>query len=51
MARSVNVLLACVAMLAAAVLAYALTPSRLMARSHDAFDIDARSPRAFGDWS
>ncbi|RBP10607.1 EpsI family protein [Roseiarcus fermentans] len=51
MARSMNVLLACVAMLAAAALAYVLTPSRLMARSHEAFDIDAHIPHAFGEWS
>ena len=51
MARSLNVLLACVAMLAAAGLAYLMTPHRLMARSHEVFDIDARIPRAFGEWS
>jgi EpsI family protein len=51
MTRSVNVALACVAMLAAAVLAYALTPHRLMARTHDVFNIDANVPHAFGEWS
>ena len=51
MARSVNVALACVAMLAAAVLAYVLTPHRLMARTHDVFDIDAHVPKAFGEWA
>ena len=51
MARSVSVVLASVAMLAAALLAYMLTPHRLMARAHDAFDIDAHIPHAFGDWS
>ena len=51
MTRSVNLLLACAAMLAAAGLAYVLTPHRLMARTHDAFDIDAHIPKAFGDWS
>ena len=51
MARSINLALACVAMLAAAVLAYALKPHRLMARTHDVFDIDARVPHAFGEWS
>ncbi len=50
MARSINLAAACVAMLAAALLAYVLTPHRLMARTHDAFDIDAHIPRAFGDW-
>ncbi len=51
MARSVNLVLSCLAMLAAALLAYALTPHRLMARTHEVFDIDAHIPRAFGDWS
>jgi EpsI family protein len=51
MARSVNLAMACVAMLAAAVLAYVLTPHRLMARTHEVFDIDAHVPRAFGDWA
>ena len=51
MGRSVNIALACVAMLAAAMLAYVLTPHRLMARAHDVFDIDAHIPHAFGEWS
>src|SRR5271166_6738684 len=51
MTRSVNVALASVAMVAAALLAYVLTPHRLMARTHDVFDIDARVPHAFGEWS
>lgn len=51
MARSINVALACVAMLAAAMMAYVITPHRLMARTHDVFDIDAHIPHAFGDWS
>ena len=51
MARSINMVLSCVAMLAAALLAYTLTPHSLMARTHEAFDIDARIPHAFGDWS
>jgi EpsI family protein len=38
-------------MLAAALLAVALTPHRLMARTHDVFDIDSRIPHAFGEWS
>ncbi len=50
MARSVNTALACAAMLAAALLAYVLTPHRLMARTHEAFDIDAHIPHAFGEW-
>ncbi len=50
MARSINLVLACVAMLAAAGLAYAMKPHRLMARTHEAFDIDAHIPHAFGDW-
>jgi EpsI family protein len=51
MNRSVNVVLASVAMVAAALLAYVLTPHRLMARTHDVFDIDARVPHAFGEWA
>ena len=50
MARSTNVLLACVALLAAMLLATVLTPHRLMARTHDVFDIDKHLPTAFGDW-
>ncbi len=51
MTRSVNLALACVAMLAAAALAYVMTPHRLMARTHDAFNIDAHVPRSFGEWA
>ena len=51
MARSINLALSCVAMLAAALLAYVVQPHRLMARTHDVFDIDAHVPHAFGDWS
>jgi EpsI family protein len=51
MARSVNIILSCVALLAAAVLAYVMTPHRLMARTHDVFNIDEHVPRAFGEWS
>jgi EpsI family protein len=51
MARSINLVLSCVAMLAAALLAYVMQPHRLMARTHDMFDIDAHIPHAFGDWS
>ncbi len=51
MARKVNLVLSCAAMLAAALLAYVVTPHRLMARTHDVFDIDAHIPHAFGDWS
>lgn len=50
MARSINLILACVAMLAAAGMAYAMKPHRLMARSHETFDIDAHIPHAFGAW-
>ncbi len=50
MARSINLILACVAMLAAAGIANAMKPHRLMARSHEAFDIDAHIPHAFGEW-
>ena len=51
MSRSVNLMLCCVAMLAAAALAYVMTPHRLMARTHEVFDIDAHVPKAFGEWS
>jgi hypothetical protein len=50
MARSTNVLLACVAMLAAVLLVVVLTPHRLMARTHEVFDIEKHLPTAFGDW-
>ena len=50
MARSTNVLLACVAMLAAMLLAVVMTPHKLMARTHDAFDIEKHLPTQFGDW-
>jgi EpsI family protein len=51
MARSVNLALACVAMIAAAALAYVMTPHRLMARTHEGFNIDAHVPRSFGGWA
>src|SRR5580700_2487039 len=51
MARSVNVILCCVALLAASLLAYVMTPHRLMARTHDVFNIDEHVPRSFGVWS
>jgi EpsI family protein len=50
MARSTNILLACVAMLGAMALAVAITPRNLMARTHDVFNIDQRLPTRFGDW-
>ncbi len=50
MARSTNVLLACVAMLAAMLLAVVMTPHKLMARTHDVFDIEKHLPTQFGDW-
>ena len=50
MARSTNILLACVAMLGAMLLAVALTPRNLMARTHDVFNIDQHLPTQFGDW-
>ena len=51
MTRSLNILLACVAMLAAALLASMMTPHRLMARTQALFDIESHIPYAFGDWS
>ncbi len=50
MARSTNILLACVAMLAAMLLAVVMTPHKLMARTHDVFDIEKHLPTQFGDW-
>jgi EpsI family protein len=50
MARSTNILLACVAMLGAMALAVAMEPRNLMARTHDVFNIDKRLPTQFGDW-
>ena len=50
MARSTNILLACVAMLAAMLLAVVMTPHKLMARTHEVFNIDKRLPTQFGDW-
>lgn len=51
MARSVNIAAACVAMLLAALVGFVLTPHQLMARTHDAFNIDAHIPHAFGPWA
>jgi len=51
MARSINLICAGVAMLAAALLAVAIEPHKLMARTQDVFDIDAHVPHAFGDWA
>jgi EpsI family protein len=51
MARLANLILGCVALLAATLLAYVLTTRDLMARTHDAFDIDSHIPHAFGEWS
>jgi EpsI family protein len=50
MARSTNILLACVAMLGAMLLAVEMTPHKLMARTHDVFNIDQHLPTKFGDW-
>ena len=50
MKRAANIVLGCVAMLAAALLAQVMTPRHLMARTHDVFDIDKHIPRAFGEW-
>src|SRR5271170_6194010 len=49
MTRSVNVILCCVALLAAALLAHVMTPHRLMAPTHEVFNIDEHVPRAFGE--
>ena len=50
MARSTNILLACVAMLGAMLLAVAMEPRNLMARTHETFNIDQHLPTQFGDW-
>ena len=50
MARSTNILLACIAMLGAMLLAVEMTPHKLMARTHDVFNIDQHLPTTFGDW-
>lgn len=50
MARTTHILLACVAMLGAMALAVAITPHRLMARTHEVFDINKHLPTRFGDW-
>ena len=50
MARTTHILLACAAMLGAMALAVAITPHRLMARTHEVFDIDKHLPTQFGDW-
>ena len=50
MARTTNILLACVAMLGAMLLAMAMTPHNLMAHTHDVFDVDKHLPTKFGDW-
>ena len=50
MSRSTNILLACVAMLGAMLLAVEMTPHKLMARTHDVFNIDQHLPTKFGDW-
>jgi EpsI family protein len=51
MARSTHILLACVAMLGAMLLAAAITPHRLMARTHEVFNVDRHLPTTFGDWA
>jgi EpsI family protein len=51
MNRPTNLLLACAAMLSAMLLAVVLTPHNLMARTHDAFDINKRLPTKFGEWT
>ena len=50
MTRSTNIVLGCVAMLAATMLAFVLTPRNFMAQTHAVFDIDKHIPSAFGEW-
>ena len=51
MTRSTNLILSCIALLGAALPAYVMIPHRLMARTHDVFEIDTHIPHAFGEWS
>ncbi len=51
MNRYTNIVLACIAMLGAAVLAEVFTPHHLMARTQEAFNIEDHIPHAFGQWS
>ena len=50
MSRSTNILLACMAMLGAMLLAVVMKPHNLMARTHEVFNIDQHLPTKFGDW-
>ena len=50
MARPTHILLACLAMLGAMALAVAITPHKLMAHTHEVFNIDKHLPTQFGDW-
>jgi EpsI family protein len=49
--RYTSIILACVAMLGAGVLAEVFTPHQLMARTQEAFNIEKRIPYAFGQWT
>ena len=51
MARPAMLMMCCAALLGAALLAFALTPRHLMARTHEGFDIDNHIPKSFGDWT
>jgi EpsI family protein len=50
MSRSTNILLACMAMLGAMLLAVVMTPHNLMARTHEVFNIEQHLPTKFGGW-
>jgi EpsI family protein len=48
--RSLQAAFAALAILSAAVVAFALVPREIMARSSDTFDLEKIVPREFGDW-
>lgn len=49
-ARTIQTVLASLAILAAAGVAYGLVPREIMARSSDTFDLEKIVPREFGEW-
>jgi EpsI family protein len=49
-ARTFQAVFASLAILSAAVLAYALVPREIMARSVESFDLETIVPREFGEW-
>jgi EpsI family protein len=49
--RSLQIVLASLAIVSSAVLAYAITPREMMARSSDTFDLRKIIPSEFGEWT